>query len=107
MIENYARGSGASPRAEAGVDYEAVMADLEVVMRDSKVASAHNLQHVLDIITTVSRSSGPRTTATTAPSSSGWPGTTWAPTGAQTAGAGQTGAGRSVDNMCNVQICQY
>ena len=43
LIENYARGSGANPRAEAGVDYEAVMADLEVVMRDSKVASAHNL----------------------------------------------------------------
>ena len=43
MIENYARGSGANPLAEAGVDYEAVMADLEVVMRDSKVASAHNL----------------------------------------------------------------
>ena len=43
LIENYARGSGASSRAEAGVDYEAVMADLEVVMRDSKVASAHNL----------------------------------------------------------------
>ena len=38
MIENYARGSGASSRAEAGVDYEAVMADLEVVMRDSKVS---------------------------------------------------------------------
>ena len=97
MIENYARGSGASPRVEAGVDYEAVMADLEVVMRDSKVASssAHNLRHVLDITTSVCRSSGPRTTATTAPSSSGWRGTTWAPTGARTAGAGQTGAGRS------------
>ena len=105
MIENYARGSGASPRAEAEVDYEAVMADLEVVMRDSKVASssAHNLRHVLDTTTSVCRSSGPRTTATTAPSSSGWRGTTWAPTGARTAGAGQTGAGRSDGDLKYVE----